>query len=453
MLKNISLRDPVVWVALLAAIYLAVLPMSGTIALRRLSMLLLLMVLSWHFLKTKTLPALPIPVWLLAGYLLVFPFVSSDPTVAWESLGKQWGMGLLAILVGAGAAQRLSPYRFGTSLQLGLLSCITILVHLWLFASKSWETSSIPWNYWGRETHHADLGYAAGQAVILLAASLVACKKSPKTVAIILIFACLASTALARSRAGLAFSVVGGILVFATAFWSRSKTQKKQVLTLLGGLLLVSAVVFGIAAKTDSRWRNMESNMTSGLLGNAIEIQCSGTGSVEPQIIEKYGAGDKSTRVIESVNNGDGSRVVLFRSGIALMLKHPWGIDGSRQSYKKLLRQECPNPVIDMAHAHNGWIDTALAIGWAGAILYLVVLANFVRIGYKNIRNANNELNVWAVVLFSLSIFWIIRAFTDSVYRDHMFEMQGFVLAYAYTALFQAKKWQSNNLYPTKTTT
>jgi hypothetical protein len=75
-----------------------------------------------------------------------------------------------------------------------------------------------------------------------------------------------------------------------------------------------------------------------------------------------------------------------------------------------------------------------------GAILYLVVLVNFIRIGYKNIRNADNELNVWAVVLFSLSIFWIIRAFTDSVYRDHMFEMQGFVLAYAYTALSQTKK-------------
>jgi O-antigen ligase len=183
----------------------------------------------------------------------------------------------------------------------------------------------------------------------------------------------------------------------------------------------------------------MESGMTSGLLGNALQVQCLGTESVEHQIIDKYGAGAESERIIASVNNGDGSRVILFRSGVELVSKNPWGIDGSRQAYKKLLRKECPEPVIDMAHAHNGWIDTALAIGWIGAGLYLFVLINFSKIGFKNMRNSDGELNVWGVVLFSLSVFWIVRAFFDSVFRDHMFEMQGFVLAYAFTMLLQSK--------------
>ena len=43
----------------------------------------------------------------------------------------------------------------------------------------------------------------------------------------------------------------------------------------------------------------------------------------------------------------------------------------------------------------------------------------------------NSELSEWALVLIALSIFWMLRAWTDSVFRDHMFEMQGFVLAYA----------------------
>jgi O-antigen ligase len=301
------------------------------------------------------------------------------------------------------------------------------------------ETSTIAQG-WGRETHHADLGYAAGQAVILLAASLVACKKSPKFTLIFLILACLTSTALARSRAGLAFSVFGLILVFGVAYWPQRETQKKQIFLLFGCLLIVSLLIFGIAAKTDSRWRHMESGMTSGLLGNALQIQCLGTGSVEQEIIDEYGAGAESERIISSVNNGDGSRVILFRSGLELVWKNPWGIDGSRQAYKKLLRKECPEPVIDMAHAHNGWIDTALAIGWIGAMLYLFVLTNFSKIGFKNMKNSDGELNVWSVVLFSLSVFWIVRAFFDSVFRDHMFEMQGFVMAYAYIALLAKEK-------------
>ena len=447
MLKTLTYRDSIFCITLSCATYIAVLPMSGTIALRSLSLLIALVALTWHFFKIRSFPQLPVPVLIWAAYLLVFPLISQDTTVAWESLGKQWGMGLLAMVCGAGAAQLLTPYRIGSALQLGFLSCITILIHLCILAFQSLQASTLVQG-WGRETHHADLGYAAGQAVILLAASLVACKKSSKLIAIFLILACLSSTALARSRGGLAFSIFGICLVFLVAYWSQRETQKKQILILFGSLVIVSLLVFGLAAKTDSRWRNMESSMTSGLLGNALQVQCFGTASVEHEIIDKYGSGAESERIIASVNNGDGSRVILFRSGVELVSKNPWGIDGSRQAYKKLLRKECPEPMIDMAHAHNGWIDTALAIGWVGAGLYLLVLINFSKIGFKNMRNSDDELNVWGVVLFSLSLFWIVRAFFDSVFRDNMFEMQGFVLANAFTILLQSKK--VNQLNSTK---
>ena len=442
MIKKISYRDSIFWIGLSSATYLAVLPMSGTIALRSLTLLIALVALAWHFFKIRSFPQLPVPVLIWAAYLLVFPLISQDSTVAWESLGKQWGMGLLAMVCGAGAAQLLVPYRIGSALQLGFLSCITILIHLCILAFQSWEASALVQG-WGRETHHADLGYAAGQAVILLCASLVASKKSSKFTAILLILACLASTVLARSRGGFAFSVFGIILVFVVAYWSQREVRKKQTLMLFGGLLFVSMIVFGIATKTDSRWSNMKSSMTSGLLGNALQVQCFGTASVEQEIVEKYGTGKESERIIQSVNNGDGSRVILFRSGLELALKNPWGIDGSRQAYKKLLRQECSDPVIDMAHAHNGWIDTALAIGLIGAGLYLIVLTNFAKVGFGNIRNGSGSINIWGVVLFSLSVFWIIRAFFDSTIRDHMFEMQGFVIAYAYTYFIASQNLNS----------
>lgn len=433
-LNSVWVFNPNVWLGVFGAIYLAVLPMSETIALRNVSLLLVLLILSWQFFKSKSVPPFALAVILWAVYLVLFPLIATDSAVAWRSLGEQWGMGLLAMVAGAGVASRLATTRWGGSFYLGALSCVTIVVYLGFIAVRAWNTSAIPWGYWGRETHHADLGYAACQGVLLLMASLVANKKSPKFVVLVLVLVCLVGTALARSRAGLAFGVFAGVMVLLTAALSRTTMKKTHIFLGLGGLLLASAMVLGIAAKNDPRWTYMKSNIAAGWLGDALQIQCEGTASVQAQIKSIHGTGDLAERAISSVKEGDGSRVVLLRAGTQLALEHPWGSDGSRQAYKKLLRQHCPEADRNIAHAHNGWVDTALAIGWLGVLLYLWVFMQYIRTGYKALHESA-QVNEWAIVLVTLSIFWVIRAFTDSVFRDHMFEMQGFVLSYAYFAL------------------
>ena len=222
-------------------------------------------------------------------------------------------MGLLAMVAGAGVATRLASTRWGGSFYLGLLSCVTIVVYLGFIAVQAWNTSSIPWGYWGRETHHADLGYAASQAVLLLMASVVASKKPTKYAAWVLILACLFATALARSRAGLAFAVFAGAMVFLTAVLSRTSIKKGPVFWGLGALLLVGGLVLGVAAKNDPRWTYMESNIVAGSLGDALQLQCEGTTSVEGQIKSMYGTGDLADRAISSVKDGDGSRRVRLK--------------------------------------------------------------------------------------------------------------------------------------------
>lgn len=429
-----TLRSSTFWVALLAAIYLAVLPMSATIALRNLALLLLLGCLAWQFPKIRRDMDWGLPLLLWAVYLLLFPLFATDQAIAWKSLGGQWGRGLLALLAGAGVAAVLHKKIGVTAFHLGLVSAFTIFVYLGFVIWKTLETSSIPWGYWGRETHHADLGYAAGQAIVLLAAAWVAGNRNVRPFALGVISACLLSTALAHSRAGLAFGVIGGTLVFVASFLSQASQNKRQILWGLLAVILVGAGIVAIAVKDDVRWRNMSSQIAAGFQGNALQIQCEGTASVEPWIVSQYGPGEQAQRVIGAVRDGDGARVVLLRAASALALKHPWGSDGSRQAYQKLLRQECPNPALSMAHAHDGWLDTVLAIGWIGAGLYLWVLLYFSSQGYSYLRR-EKKLNEWALVLVALSMFWILRAFTDSVFRDHMFEMQGFLLAYAATTL------------------
>lgn len=425
-------RTSTFWIGLFAACYLAVLPMADTIALRNVALLALLLCLGWHFRKSRPSLHWPLPLLLWVIYLLVFTLIADSSATALESLQGQWGMGVLAMLAGAGVAAIFYNKNKGAAFYLGLVSAAPILVHLSLFAWKIWETLSIPWGYWGRETHHADLGYAAGQSVVLLAAAIVADEsKRTRLLATAMIIACLLSTALAHSRAGLGFSLIGGLLVVGVSFAASSSYRQKQVFVRLIGLVSVGALVLTMAVKNDVRWGNMTSELAAGFYGNAIQLECEGTASIEPQIFANYG--DQSPRIITSVEYGDGSRVVVLRAGIALALKHPWGSDGSRQGFQKLLRQECANPAISMAHTHNGWLDTVLALGWIGATLYLAVLLYFFKKGAAHLL-PESGLKEWGLVLVALSAFWILRGFTDSVFRDHMLEMQGFVLAFALVA-------------------
>ncbi len=429
-----TMRTSTFWIGLFAACYVAVLPMTNTIALRNVALAALILSLAWQHLKVRPSFKWPLPVLLWAVYLCLFPLISDSPVTAIESLYGQWGRGLVAMLVGAGVARIFYKKNKGAAFYLGLVSAFSILVHLYLFSVKAWATSSIPWGYWGRETHHADLGYAAGPVVILLAAAAAANKTVLRPLVVGLITACLLSTALAESRAGLAFSLIGGVLVFGAAYLVRKTHRRLHLLGWLAGIVVVGGIVVMLAIRVDPRWQTMTASLSSGFYGDPVKIQCEGTSSIEPLIIAKYGAGDVANRVIGSVRFGDGIRVVLMRTGFALALKHPWGSDGSRQAFQKLLGKECVDPVISMAHSHNGWLDTILALGWVGAALYLWVLLYFCSQGVSHLRQAET-LNEWALVLIALSIFWILRGFTDSVYRDHMLEMQGFVLAYAAVAL------------------
>jgi hypothetical protein len=420
-------NEPVTWTALLVGLYVAVLPMANTIALRHVALLALLLVAAWQLneMKRDAQPGLFISLW--AVYLVIFPFVADDHHTAWVSLGGQWGLGLLAMVAGAGAAVMLRDRRTGDVFYLGLVSSVPLLVHLVLFSYRAAETHAVPWGYWGRETHHADLGYAAGHVVVLMTVSLLAGERNLRLWSIGLIGVALLSTVLAQSRAGLAFAVLGGVGVFAVIYMRNGLRIRLPVLVVaivaVGGLA-------GLAIKEDVRWQTLSAKLSVGLLGNAIQIECQGTSSIEAQILAEHGAGVAASQLIDAVRDGDGARVVLLRAGLELAIKNPLGSDGSRQAFKNLLRQECPNPAIVMAHSHNGWIDTMLAIGIAGAALYLAVLLHLGRCGYTAIKR-DGCTNQWALVLLVLSAFWIVRGFTDSVFRDHMLEMQGFVLAFA----------------------
>ena len=428
------LRALDLWIGVMAALYLAVLPMSKTMALRNSALCLLLIFLVFRDFRSLQRIRLPVPILLWVGYLLLFPFIADSSDAAVESVLGQWGRGCLAMLAGAGVARIYCGKRSGGAISLGVISAFSVLLHLGLAFGRGWETSSIPWGYWGREMHHADLGFAAGQAVILLVASMCASRNRMWPLVISVILACFFSMALAQSRAGLIFCLIAVALVIVPVYLRRNADHRMRMLSGLVVMLFAGAAVLALAISEDVRWRKMSTQLSAGLLGDAIKIECEGLASVTSQVTTQYGQGADAEHVIEGMRDGDAARVVLLRAGIDLAIMHPWGSDGSRQAFQKLLKKECANPSISMSHTHNGWLDTALSLGWIGAVLYLAVLGYFLRMGIARLRQTA-PLNEWVLVLIALSLFWILRGFTDSIFRDHMLEMQGFMLFYAAVAL------------------
>ena len=91
--------------------YLAILPVAHTVALRSLLLLLLLAVLGMSVLRkgwrqslaweTWSLPVyLPVLLWM--AYLCLFPFWAEQTGSAWANLRGQWGLSILAWLIGWG---------------------------------------------------------------------------------------------------------------------------------------------------------------------------------------------------------------------------------------------------------------------------------------------------------------------------------------------------------------
>jgi len=82
----------------------AVLPMSGTKALRNVVLVALFLCLVWQLLKARPSSNWPVPILLLVVYLCIFPVFAESPKTAVASLLEQWGRGLIAMLVGASVA-------------------------------------------------------------------------------------------------------------------------------------------------------------------------------------------------------------------------------------------------------------------------------------------------------------------------------------------------------------
>lgn len=475
-----------------ALAYLAILPISNTTALRNLLLFILVwfVVFFISFRRDRLeidlstgVGQLPWALITWALFLCLFPLWAVQSGVAWHNLGGQWVQSILAWIVGIAAVLILG--RHGPSLWvLAMASAFLVGVHLLLFvmawsgilgsnvpadmsatavwaalahtldfsstSTSTWRWQPFPWGFRGLDPMHGNLGYTACQAIALFAVCFYLAWRDKIQArvwsAALGILLCFISILVANSRGAVLF---GFFVLITTALISFFRFKNANPLTpvtekkIRGSIFnlamfaLFSLVVFAVAqsVKHDVRWHTMFDKVKIGLLTeHPLDFLCNGVSSeMESKIRQSFSDREPAYAddLISGLKNQDGGRILLMRAGLILVLENPRGLDGSRHSYQKLSEEKCGHPpVLQFSHSHQGWIDTALALGWLGALIFAWLMLHFLHSGWKNLKNP--VLRPWAFALLLMSAFWILRGFADSVYREHYLQMQAFVLGYLY---------------------
>jgi hypothetical protein len=479
------------YLALLLA-FAGVLSVSGTIALRNVLHLGLLLLLlgylgfAWRTQRERMVElaaVVPLPVWLWCAYLLLFPLIAPNSADAWSNMiGKgMWGESMLTWLLAWGAFLILGTKRL-TLWVLALVSAVPVFIHLGLtalawagvFQPAFYEDPSLqaagqsllavlqdvsllqnpfqafPLGFRGIEPMHGNLGYPASQAMCIgLAVMFAAWHQGEHRRAIqagALIALCFVSVVIAQSRAAAYFGLL--ILALACVIYAVFVRVKRVPLGLGqgAGLMIVGVgalclVFFYQVVSQNPVWYSMGDKVAIGFqVERPKDLICEGFTPATSEFVRQQHP-DKDEAYIESLIEGlqgDGGRVLLARVGAELSASNPWGWSGGRDAYQYRIKQLCGHvPAMNFSHAHNAWVNLILAVGWAGAIFYAWVLVQFAKSGWCALRQEQKWPAGMALLL--LSTFWLLRGMVDAVYQEHYLEMQAFFLLTLFLLLRSGK--------------
>ena len=467
--------------------FIGILSVSGTIALRNTLLVILLGMFVWALLNAEQRRAMQLPtlvqtvpraVWVWLGFLLVFPVLAAEPTLAWQELLLHWSESILTWVLAIAAVAVLRGCGGPQLWALAWASAVPVLLHLALvplamsgLLHGAFEADpglptlvstlvalvqhpssvSVQWQsimgFRGIEPMHGNIGYPASQTLVLALACWLHARRQVQVrsmvMAIFLIVTCLLSSLITSSRGAVLFNGLllllaagGGVVVHRLQRRQRVKVPSLPQYWRSGVVVLVAASVlvslFVTVVRHDERWQTM---LTKMLLGFAtqqpLNTLCNGLSAQDVATIRSQTQGrgaEYENSLTAGVEGQDGARILLLRAGLELVGGHPRGQDGSRQSFEKIMLKTCGHiPKLNHAHAHNAWINLALSVGWLGVGLFAWLLLSFARQGWQMLRR-QDEASPLGYALFLLAVFWILRGMADAVFQDHYLQMQAIFL-------------------------
>lgn len=468
-------------------LFIGILSVSGTIALRNVLHVILLGMFAFALLNTEQRRAMQLPTLLQAvpravlvwvGFLLVFPVMAVEPALAWQELLLHWSESILTWVLAISAVAVLRSSGGPQLWALTWASAVPVLLHLALVplamsgllhgafeadpglptlvstlvamvqhpGSMSLQWQSIM-GFHGIEPMHGNIGYPASQTLVLALACWLHARRQGQVrgmvMAILVIVICLLSGLITSSRGAVLFNgllllLAAGVGVVVHRLQRRqgAKVQSLCQHWRAGVVVLFAAsVLVGLFVKVvrhDERWQTMTTKMLLGFATEQpLDALCNGLSAQDLATIRSQAQGrgaEYENSLTAGVEAQDGARMLLLRAGLELLWENPRGQDGSRQSFEKIMLKTCGHiPKLNHAHAHNAWINLALSVGWLGVGLFAWLLLSFARQGWQMLRR-QDEASPLGYALFLLAVFWMLRGMADAVFQDHYLQMQAIFL-------------------------
>lgn len=464
--------------------FIAILSVSGTIALRNMVHLVLLGMFSWALIYAdKRCVAKPADLWREVPwalrwwivFLLLFPLWAIEGDMAWRQLLFHWSESILTWVLAFAAIAILGKKNLSLW-ALTWASAVPVFLHLTLLPlamvgafqnsfgpedglSVLWNTLlklllnpsslNLQWTsvlrFYGIEPMHGNIGYPASQTIALALGCLLLARHKHRNAEIIaawiIIALCLTSGLLVSSRGTVVFSLLILITAACIAWFSRANRINEQawgmhaswqprLVVLLAGLLLLA--LFLSVVRHDMRWQTMIDKLELGLsVDRPLDTLCNGLQDKDRERIRLMSMGRSETyenNLIAGLESQDGGRALLQRVSFELALNNPRGLDGSREAYEKLIFKKCGHPPkLKFSHAHNAWLNLALSVGWLGVGLFAWVFVSFAVRGWHAVRSGGPGVPQGFALLL-LAVFWFLRGIGDAVYQEHYLQMQAIML-------------------------
>jgi O-antigen ligase len=114
-------------------------------------------------------------------------------------------------------------------------------------------------------------------------------------------------------------------------------------------------------------------------------------------------------------------RIAYLKEGVKLLAEHPWGTRVGRDAFRLGIRDKYG--VGGMSHAHNGFLDVGVSLGFPGVVLWIAFMGSIVYFAWRTATLPGVGLRA-ALVLVVAS--FAARTCLDATLRDHV--LQEFML-------------------------
>lgn len=418
---------------LLVGIFIFVLPISHTISVRDLLLLVLLGVFGYLAWRARPSSAwwrelrLPLSLYLiLTLWLFVVALLISQETAwsldeirgQWLKAAAAWIAGMLAALA-VQAEERLARPLF-------LAVFLALLVHV-LYLDGEALLALIKSGHVSRRigglTGGADrINYLTNILFAFLLTELL-CRLSRRRGYLplgyglmgVVLAAVLFSAYVARLRNGAVPLMLMGIL-FAVLHYRQNRSRLGKPALVVCGALVVGGVALSayLSTVSDGRWRDFQETIPIAL---------------DTRTHKAWLDWDKYPTPLLSngkpVSESNYVRIAWFKEGSLLVLENPLGVGYGREAFEVGLRQKYGE---GRGYTHSGILDLAIGAGIPGAVLWLGFLGGLFYAAWRRSAVAGNYP---ALLLMFLITDFGTRMFIDSIIRDHMLQQFLFLVGLA----------------------